>query len=72
MEHSAITGTDDGLVFEDGYLGLKVLTHVARGGRVAEDEPWRDILEVQRRRKDKGGETKKRKEEKRERTKKRR
>ena len=46
VEDGTVACTDDRLVLQDGYLGLKELTHVTGRGGITEDKSGGDVLRV--------------------------
>ena len=49
VQHGTVASADDGLVLQDGDLGIEHLSHVAGVGGVTQDEARRDVLETERR-----------------------
>ena len=44
VQHGTVAGTDDGLVLQDGDLGIEYMPHVAGVGGVTQNEARRDVL----------------------------
>ena len=44
VQHGTVAGTDNGLVLQDGNLGIEHLSHVAGEGGVTQNEARRDVL----------------------------
>ena len=53
VQHGTVAGTDNGLVLQDGDLGIEHLSHVAGVGGVTQNEARRDVLGLGRRSTDK-------------------